>query len=269
MSEDILERVPPGGAQRIAYGPEPQQFGDLRIPPGDGPHPVVIGLHGGYWRARYDLAYLGHMCAALAEMGIATWNIEYRRIGEPGGGWPGTFQDVGMAADLLRTLAPTYDLALDSVVAVGHSAGGHLALWMAGRRNVRVDSEIYTPTPLHVTAAVSLAGVVDLRRAWALGLSENATNLLMGGSPEEYPERYAAGSPYDLLPLGIRQFLIHGTADDSVPLELSERYIRRATAKGDPATLLTLPDIGHLELVDPTSHVWSTVASSVAALREE
>lgn len=266
MSEDILTREPPAADYRIAYGAESGQFGDLRLPLHDGPYPVVIGIHGGYWRARYDLAHFGHVCAALTDAGIATWNVEYRRTGEPGGGWPGTFQDVAAAADYLRILAPRYHLDLDRVIAVGHSAGGHLALWLAGRRNIIPESEISTPDPLPLAGVVSLAGVVDLRRAWTLGLSDNATGLLMGGSPSDCPQRYAVGSPYDLLPLGVRQFLLHGTADTSVPLELSERYVRRADAKGDNATLLTLPDVGHFELVDPASHVWSTVVSMVIAL---
>lgn len=264
-SEDILEREPPDVGQRIAYGAEPQQFGDLRLPASGGPHPVVIGIHGGYWRARYDLTYYGHVCAALTAAGIATWNIEYRRIGDTGA-WPGTFSDVAAATDFLRTLAPRYSLNLDRVVVVGHSAGGHLACWLAGRRNIPVESPLYTPDPLPLAGVVSLAGVVDLRRAFALGLSENATGLLMGGSPADYPDRYAAGSPYDLLPLGVRQFLLHGTADTDVPLELSERYVRRASAKGDPATLLTLPGVGHFELVDPASQVWPTVLSMTTAL---
>lgn len=269
MSEDILDREPPTIGQRIMYGVEPQQFGDLRMPDGAGPHPVVIGVHGGFWRARYDLTHFGHVCAALTAVGFATWNIEFRRTGEPGGGWPGTFQDVAMAADFLHILAPQYNLDLDRVHVVGHSAGGHLALWLAGRHKIDAESPIYTLDPLPLSGAVALAGVVDLRRTWSLGLSDNATVLLMGGSPTEYPERYAAGSPYDLLPLGIRQFLIHGTADTTVPLEVSERYEQRSVAKGDPATLLTLPDIGHFELIDPDSPAWATVLSIIIALRDE
>lgn len=265
-SEDILDRTPPGGATRIAYGPEPQQFGDLRLPDGDGPHPVVIGVHGGYWRARYDLVHFGHACAALTAAGFATWNIEYSRTSETAIGWPGAFSDVGAAADYLRILAPQYNLALHKTSSVGHSAGGHLAFWLASRHRIPQDSPIYTPDPLPLAAAVSLAGVVDLRRAWSLGLSDNATGRLIGGSPAEYPERYAAASPYDLLPLGVRQFLLHGTADTTAPLELSERYEQRAVAHGDSATLLTMPDVNHFELIDPDSTAWPTVLSIVTAL---
>lgn len=264
----ILLRRPPRDYQRIVYGQDKYQFGDLRLPRGSGLHPVIIGIHGGYWRKRYGLDYFGHACAALTERGLATWNIEYRRIGNRGGAWPGTFLDVASATDFLRELTPTYNLDLSRVVTLGHSAGGHLALWLAARHRIPEDSEIYTPDPLPLHAAVSLAGVVDLHRAWELGLSNHATGELLGGSPEQYPERYAAASPFALLPLGVRQTLLHGTEDDSVPLELSERYEAAAVAAGDHATLLTLPGAGHFELVDPQSSEWPTVITAVSLLLE-
>lgn len=263
---DMFALAPPPYTARIQYAPGEHQFGDLRLPRGKGPFPVVIGIHGGYWRSRYDLAYFGHACASLTEAGIATWNIEYRRTGHEGGGWPGTFRDVAAAADYLRPLALEYALDLNRVVTLGHSAGGHLALWLAARHRIPEGDPLYTEDPLPLKGAVALAGVVDLRRAHTLGLSEDATGLLMGCVPAQHLERYASASPYELLPLGVRQFLLHGTADDSVPLELSERYEERAVALGDPATLLTLPDTGHFELVDPTSNVWPDVVTTVRLL---
>ncbi len=266
MSQEIIDRPAPPADERIAYGPEHEQFGDLRLPTGDGPFPVVIGIHGGYWRNRYGLGYFGHVCATLAARGVATWNVEYRRLGDAGGGWPGTLLDVGAAADALRTLAPTYPLDLTRVVALGHSAGGHLACWLAGRARIPVESALHSADPLPLSGAVTLAGVLDLRRAWELRLSENVTEQLLGGTPDSVPERYAAASPYDLLPLGVRQVLVHGTADDSVPYEIGERYAARARQVGDGVELITLPRAGHFELVDPQSAEWPLVERAVLRL---
>jgi acetyl esterase/lipase len=263
---DILQRPVPPADHRIAYGSGVQQFGELRLPPGAGPHPVAIGIHGGFWRARYDLAHFGHVCAALTAGGVATWNIEYRRLGDPGdpgGGWPGTFLDVARAADYLRELAPTYHLDLGRTISIGHSAGGQLAMWLAGRHRVARESAIWTADPLPLRAAVSLAGVLDLARAEELRLSENVTRQLLGGTPAEVPERYAAASPIPLLPLGVRQLVVSGTNDDTVPFEIAEGYARAAVAAGDPATLLALPGAGHFELIDPESVVWPSVFAAV------
>ncbi len=263
---DILARPTPPADLRIAYGPAQSQFGELRLPSGEGPHPLAIALHGGFWRARYDLAYFGHVCAALTARGIATWNVEYRRLGEPGGGWPGTFLDVARAADYVRELAPTYNLDLGRALSIGHSAGGQLALWLAGRHRIAPDSPLCTPDPLRLHAAVSLAGVLDLARAEELSLSENVTRQFLGGTPAQAPERYAAASPIALLPLGLRQVLIHGTEDDSVPFQISERYEQAAVTAGDPATLVALLGTGHFELVDPESHEWPVVLDAVLLL---
>lgn len=252
----------------MPYGSNALQFGDLRLPHGSGPHPVAVVIHGGFWRAQYDLAHIGHLCAALTAAGFATWNIEYRRIGNQGGGWPGTFQDVAAAADYLRKLAPSYDLALDRVVTVGHSAGGHLALWLAARHRIPAGDELYVRDPLAVRAAVPLAAVSDLTLAWALRLRDGIVQVLMGGTPEEEPDRYYAASPAALLPLGLPQTLIHGTGDESVPYVMSERYARTAQEAGDHVTFLTLPGAGHFALIDPRSQEWPAVQAAITRALE-
>jgi acetyl esterase/lipase len=201
--------------------------------------------------------------AALAGAGFATWNIEYRRLGNRGGGWPGTFQDVGAAADSLRTLATTYPLDLGRVLAVGHSAGGHLATWLAARPRFTTDNVLYTDRPIAVTGVVSLAGVLDLRRAYDLRVSNGVVQKLLGGTPEQYPERYAATSPMDLLPLGVPQILIHGTEDTSVPYDFSRRYLEAARARGENVELVTQQGADHFEMVDPRSNEWQDVLHAV------
>lgn len=268
MSRDILDLVPPPADARLPYGDDPWQFGDLRVPGGPGPHPVVVVVHGGFWREAYSLDYISHMCAALTAEGLATWNIEYRRLGPQGGGWPGTFHDVASALEHLRQIADRHDLDLTRVVPVGHSAGGHLALWLAARRRIPAGDPLYSPTPLRVHGAVSLAGVVDLRMAWELHLSNGVVEQFLGGTPATVPERYATGSPRDLLPLGVPQTLIHGTADESVPYAISREYADAAGACGDDAQLITLQGIGHFEVVDPRSSVWPWVLETILALLE-
>jgi len=265
-SRDILFAPTPPPDARIAYGDEPQQFGDLRLPIGQGPHPVVMAIHGGFWRVGFDLVYMGHLCEALRAAGVATWNVEYRRVGEPGGAWPGTFEDVARAADHLRALAPRHNLDLTRVVTMGHSAGGHLALWLAARPLIPVDSPLYTPAPLPVKAAVSLAGVVDLREAYRRELGDGAVRELLGGGPDDDPARYAAASPAALLPLGVPQALVHGTADDRVPYALSRDYHALATARGDDVRLVTLSNADHFTLVTPDTPESATVLDTTRAL---
>ncbi len=266
MTDSILSRAPVPRDARVAYGVDPLQFGELRLPAGPGPHPVGIIIHGGYWRNHVDLTYTCHMSAALTALGLATWNIEYRRVGDRGGGWPGTFADVAAAANALRDLAAPHRLDLSRVVAVGHSAGGHLALWLAARPRVPSSSPIFDEHPLPLRGVVSLAGVVDLRRASELHLSRDAAHELLGGPPDHYPERYAAASPIELVPLGLPQVLLHGTGDQSVPFELSQRYISAAAAAGDPAMLVTLPGADHFALVDPTLAEWPRVADTILGI---
>jgi acetyl esterase/lipase len=249
--------------ERIAYGSDPQQFGELRRPPGAAPCPVVVVVHGGFWLSQYDLSLMVPVCEALTYEGLATWNIEYRRLGDPGGGWPGTFLDVGAAVDHLRSFAPHHGLEMRRTITLGHSAGGQLALWIAGRRWIRTG-DLARPRPFKPRGAVSLAGIVDLRRAYDLGLQSVAT--LMGGSPVEFAERYDAASPAALLPLGIPQVLVHGTVDPLVPEALSVEYQREAKARGDDVKFIALEGIGHFELIDPKSAAWPTVRDAVRGL---
>jgi acetyl esterase/lipase len=259
----ILDLPPPPADFRIPYGDEPFQFGDLRLPEGEEPHPVAVMIHGGFWRARYDLEHTGHLCAALTAAGVATWNVEYRRMGNAGGGWPGTFHDVGRALDFVRALAPTYGLDTERVVVLGHSAGGHLALWSAARHRIPAADPLYSIDPLRPRAAISLAGAVDLRRTCELALSDNAAALLLGCAPDEAPERYATASPIEMLPLGLPQVLLHGTEDPDVPAEMSEQYALRAQEAGDDVMLVLLPGAGHFEVIDPHSTEWAIVEGAV------
>ncbi len=266
MSGNILDLAPPPDGIHLAYGSDAQQFGELRLPTGPGPHPVVVVIHGGYWRAAYDLKHIGHLCVALTRTGLATWNLEYRRLGNPGGGWPGTFNDVAAGIDYLRTVAPQYGLDLGRVVVIGHSAGGELALWAGARGRIAASDPLYTAQPLPLRGVVGLAPVADLRRGWELGLSSGVVGDLLGGDPTAVPAHYRDTSPRELLPLGLPQRLIHGTADNIVPFTISEGYTQAAKAAGDDARLLPLADLGHFELIDPRSTAWPTVRDTVAAL---
>jgi acetyl esterase/lipase len=253
------------GVTRIFYGGAPQNFGDLRLPRAAGPHPVVVVIHGGFWRALYDLEYIEPVCDALTDAGVATWNIEYRRLGNPGGGYPGTFHDVASAIDHLLEIAPEHHLDLSRVATLGHSAGGHLAVWAAARPRISSDNSILPrdSAPLALRAAISLAGVVDLNASWTYRLSNQVVEEFIGGAPAEFPERYAVASPMELLPLGVPQVLVHGTEDENVPFEISRAYHAAALARGDDVTLVTLPGAGHFECVDPHSREWAVVQKTI------
>lgn len=264
MDSYIFNTQPPKADVRLPYGPDPLHFGDLRLPSGSsGPHPVVMVVHGGFWRNRYDLEFMGFFCAHLTERGYATWNIEYRRIGDDGGAWPGTFLDVARATNYLRELAPTYNLDLNRTVATGHSAGGHLVCWLAARSRIPANDPLYTANPFPLKAVISLAGVLNLREAWELKLSNLVVQDLMDGSPDQFPERYATASPSELLPTGVPQALIHGTADKIVPYEISKHYYSKAIALGEQAKLVALPGADHFEVIDPKSKEWPIIVAEL------
>jgi acetyl esterase/lipase len=208
---------------------------------------VVVFIHGGFWKNTYNLEHAGHACAALARAGAASWSLEYRRIGDPGGGWPGTMDDVLHGAEHVKKIAARYHLDLDRMVAAGHSAGGQLALWLAVQNAINLRS------------VIALAAVSDLRRAWALQLSNGIVRQLLGGTPEQVPQRYATTSPIELLPISVAQRLIHGTADNIVPFDMSERFAK----KSQNAKLIPLKGAGHFELIDPRTREWESVQKNI------
>lgn len=255
---------------RLRYGDDSSQYGELRIPPGSGPHPVVALIHGGCFKAEYATAKdLAPMADALKERGIASWNIEYRRVGQTGGGWPGTYLDVGRAIDHLRSLARSHALDLSRVVIVGHSAGGHLAMWAAARTRVPQNSSLFMTEALPVRGVVNLAGPVDLSAniSGYEGLCRDTViTTLLGGTPARVPERYAHASPIKLLPFGIPQVLVIGEHEDFVPRPVAEAYAKAAAAAGDSLRLIVIPRVGHFEIASPRASPWPQVEAAIRAL---
>jgi acetyl esterase/lipase len=235
-AEILTDRPPPAADVRVAYGPEPLQFGDLRVPSGEGPFPLALVLHGGYWQATYNLIHTGHLGEAFRAAGIATWNLEYRSVGVPDGGWPAAREDLTLALAFLGELP----VERTTTVLVGHSAGGQLALWAAKHAQLPV---------------VALAPVSDVRDAVERRGPESAPGRFMAA------EQFAEGSPIELLPLGVPTIVIHGTDDDDVPYPMSERYVAAAGGEGE---LVTLEGAGHFELIDPLAPAF---AQTVAAVR--
>ena len=260
-SDDILTLKPPPADARLAYGSDRNQFLDLRLPSSrEGNkklHPLVINIHGGFWRAQYDLVHLGHSCAALTAAGLATANLEYRRVGNDGGGWPGTFSDIRSAYEFLVQNAPAHTLDSSRIVVMGHSAGGQLALCLAAHE-------------LGVTRAVSLAGVVDLQRAYQLHLGNNAVVEFLRGTPAEVPDHYREADPMALSIRQARQWLIHGSADDIVPPAFSRDYVaskqKLAGKEKQDVHLLEIRGGGHFDLIDPRSKAWKQVEKTVLQL---
>jgi acetyl esterase/lipase len=248
-SDDILSLTPPRADARLAYGSDENQFLDLRAPKGGGPRALAIVIHGGYWRAKYDLGYAGHLCAAVTAKGIATANVEYRRVGNAGGGWPGTFADLRAAYQFLIQLPAKnvrqYEFDLRRVVVIGHSAGSQLGLCLAARET-------------GVKAVISLAGVVDLQRAYALHLSNDAVVEFLGGTPAEVGDHYREADPMKLS-VGARQWLVHGAADDIVPPAFSRDYVSAKQKMKEDARLVEIAGAGHFEVVDPRFGAWKDV----------
>jgi acetyl esterase/lipase len=265
-SSDLTSLTAPPPDQRIAYGPGPLQFGNLRLPKRPGPHPVLVFVHGGCWLSQYDIALTGALEQAIADSGIAVWSIEYRRVGNEGGGWPNTFTDVALGADYVRTIASKYSLDLNRVVVGGHSAGGQFALWLAARKRIPSASELHTANPLAVNGVFGLAPAPDLEALSASGVCGKVIDRLMGGTPADHGDRYAAGSPVRLMPIGVPQSLVVGARDASWAPS-GRAYYARATAAGDTTVrLIEAPESGHFELIAPATSTWPIVIRELKTL---
>jgi acetyl esterase/lipase len=262
-------------SKRMYYGDNQYQFGDLRLPGGEGSYPTAIIIHGGFWRERVGLDIMDSIADNLSGRGIATWNIEYRRVGHEGGGWPGTLTDVARAADYLHTLAESNTLDLNRVVTMGHSAGGHLALSLAARHRLPETSILkVSEQPLPIKGAVSLAGVSDLALMQEVhhiqevnrNISNNPVSDFMAGPPDEVPSHYAEASPLELLPIGVPQVLVHGPLDIHVPIGISYSYKKAADRAGDNVKMVEISSAEHFKLIDPQSGAWSIIAQETASL---
>lgn len=245
MGRDITLLPPVAADRRVSYGPEAAQFFDLWE--ATGPRlGVAVMIHGGFWRARYDLTHASHLCAALARNGVATASLEYRRVGDPGGGWPGTLTDVIAGTEAVRQHFG------EEPVILGHSAGGHLALLLASKST-------------HLRGIVALAPVASLQLAYKLNLSNGAAVEFVGGTPSQRPLDYQEACPLRHASI-IRRELVHGVADEVVPIELSRAYLEARKSDMGGVRLSQIANADHFDLIDPESNAWPTVLATTAAL---
>ncbi|MFF0458572.1 alpha/beta hydrolase family protein [Nocardia africana] len=255
----------------VRYGTHPSQHGMLSLPDRPGVWPVAVVIHGGFWRTAYGADLTSDLAEDLARHGFAAWNIEYRRVGgDPdrgSGGWPATCLDVAAAVDLLPALAPALEagsLDLSRVVAIGHSAGGQLAGWLAGRGSLPADSPGGSPR-VPLTGFVSQAGVLALELALEEDLGSGAIRTFLGDRADD-PVARSLADPSALLPMGVPSRCVHGTADDDVPLSQSQRFVATARRAGDDSRLLVLPGTDHYSLIDVTSSAWAACRAAVSDL---
>jgi acetyl esterase/lipase len=256
------------GTRPFKYGDAPSQVAELTIPEdsGAGPFPVVVLIHGGWWReGDFDRTLMRDLANDLVFQGYATWNLEYRLVGEEGGGWPGTFEDVAAGIDLLAQEAEDNDLDLSRVLFLGHSAGGQLAL-CAGSRHLLPAGEVGSAPVVTPTSVVALAPITDFELAVEKGTGDGAVEDLLGGTPDEIPEVYAVTSPIELAPMGHRVLIAHGTEDDRVPLAQGESYYDKAKAGGDPAEFVILEGGDHFDPIDPGGEGWAEVVERLPSL---
>jgi acetyl esterase/lipase len=268
---DMVEWLPSSQSDyRILYGSTASNFGDLRLPkavsPGANGYPVLVFVHGGGWTADWTLSHTEQLVEALSREGVATWSVEYRRLGNSAGGYPETFLDVGRALDFLRTIAPKHHLDLTRVVVAGHSSGGHLAVWLAGRRNVPKTSKLYVPDPLPMKGVISLAGVVDLEGALSIGNRTDVLRLLNVTDANSAAALWPETNPMRLLPFGIPQVLIVGTRDDPWRVTITKKFAQTATGMGDEVRLMVPEGANHFDVVHAHGPVYPLIATAMKSM---
>ena len=260
---EVLSRPAAPPDVTVRYGDLPEHIADVYLPASqDDVRTLVLVVHGGFWRAEYDRVHVRPMCEALAARGFTVASIEFRRTGQPGGGWPGTLDDVALAVDTVpQHLSRTLGVTLDRVVLLGHSAGGHLVTWAASRPSLLATSPWYRPDA-GADLVVDLAGVCDLGLADDLGLDDHATRDLLGGSPSEAPDRYAAADPARLAPAA-PVVVVHGTEDQQVPIAVARSYLAAMAEAGADVRLVELAAVEHFGLIDPLSTAWPSVLEAL------
>ncbi|HEX5264302.1 MAG TPA: alpha/beta hydrolase [Phenylobacterium sp.] len=259
--DDYMKQPRHAADATVHYGPAPSQVAELFLPKGRGQHPVIVLLHGGCFLAELGgFPQTSALAADLAGRGYAVWNVEYRKLGEPGAGYPGTFQDVAAAIDRLRDEAPKHNLDLRRVIAIGHSAGGHLALWAASRAKLPPGSPLHVRDPLPIGAVISLAGIGDLQgqgKAFGLPCGDDTIERLIDAKRRTAP--FADTSPAELLPSHVKVVMVHGAYDHVLPPYIGRDYAQMARKSGDTADVVVLPDAGHFDLVIPTTPAWVAI----------
>jgi acetyl esterase/lipase len=267
---ELLARPHGKASERVAYGPGPQQFADLWLPQGEGPFPVVALIHGGCWMADLPgVELMDQMATDLRGRGYAVWNVEYRRLGHDGGGYPGTYTDVGQAMDKLGQVAASRGLDLNRVVVSGHSAGGHLAAWVVSRGRIAKSSPLWVEHPLTVRGAVVLAGITDLAAYRASGPNcgrADTIDRISGAKDRPGQDVFADTSPAAMAPTGVEQVVISGALDPIVPPRFGEPYAEHLRAVGDKAETVTIKDAGHFEVIDPKSAAWPPILAAIERL---
>ncbi|MBX2805172.1 MAG: alpha/beta hydrolase [Hyphomicrobiales bacterium] len=270
---DLTDRALPEPTIELTIGGGDTDVVDLWLPEGDGPHPVVLMVHGGCWqKAIADRTLMNYAAEELRQNGFAVWNVEYRGVDESGGGYPGTFADVALGADALKFFAEQYNLNTNNVIAYGHSAGGHLALWLAARSRLPAWSPLVTDNPLPINAVVNTGGLADLEASEPVTLDSCLAAIMddLTGAPSTERENvFSDTSPAELLPFGVEQIAINGDSDHIAPPSLGKAYTAKAIAAGDLAGIIVVPDTGHVELISPGTEAFDRTIEVIKDLSGE